>query len=359
MSDVDAIRYLASEHDLEFVDLDSYAVDDSAADILPEAIARRHHVVAVKRKFGTPVIAIANPDDVFALDTLRASVGRDFISVVASREQIGTVLDRFYGVPEGSVASEAAAIVEASPVDLPPLTVEVESIEDDESEPVVDDETLGLSLYGSAFLPSKVPATEEQPPEVELQTIETSPFEPLPDAPAANGNGGHAVVEESAEVEPYPDDEGDPPWQDLMESPARVETPSETLSVGAFPADDPLVDLEPVQAPSDNLSSMLPSFDTTDPSATDVEGVPAMPDLGPASEMLTASADELAEFARSVDIPLLSDGMDSVSATADLVEEAVASFEEQHLDSEIDPDFASTMPPLAKALVEGGTGSAG
>ena len=102
MSDVDAIRYLASEHDLEFVDLDTYSVDPGAAEILPEAVARRHHVVAVKRKFGTPVIAIANPDDVFALDTLRASVGRDFISVVASREQIGAVLDRLYGLVGGA-----------------------------------------------------------------------------------------------------------------------------------------------------------------------------------------------------------------------------------------------------------------
>src|SRR5665213_2245899 len=93
MTDVDAIRFLASEHDLEFVNLDSYPVDADAAQILPEAVARRHHVAAVKRKFGTPVIAIANPDDVFTLDTLRASLGRDFISVVASREQIGELLD--------------------------------------------------------------------------------------------------------------------------------------------------------------------------------------------------------------------------------------------------------------------------
>ena len=32
MSDVDAIRYLASEHDLEFVDLDSYSVEYTFAD---------------------------------------------------------------------------------------------------------------------------------------------------------------------------------------------------------------------------------------------------------------------------------------------------------------------------------------
>ncbi len=140
MTDVDAIRFLASEHDLEFVNLDSYPIDADAAQILPEAVARRHHVAAVKRKFGTPVIAIANPDDVFTLDTLRASLGRDFISVVASREQIGELLDHFYGPSvDSSIVSEDAL--------------------------ADGDETLGLSLYGSAFAPSEESVDEGPAPD--------------------------------------------------------------------------------------------------------------------------------------------------------------------------------------------------
>src|SRR5450759_380612 len=50
MSDVDAIRFMASERDLEFVDLDTYGVDPAACEILPVALARRHHMVAIKRK---------------------------------------------------------------------------------------------------------------------------------------------------------------------------------------------------------------------------------------------------------------------------------------------------------------------
>ena len=61
MSDVDAIRRMASEHDLEFVDLDSYGVDPAAGEILSASLARQHHVVAIKRKFGTPVIATSDP----------------------------------------------------------------------------------------------------------------------------------------------------------------------------------------------------------------------------------------------------------------------------------------------------------
>ena len=158
MSDVDAVRFLASEHDLEFVNLDTYNVDRAAADALPMAVARRHHVVAVKKKFGTPVIAIANPNDVFALDTLRASLGRDFISVVASPEQIGRYLDKVYGDETDSVATEGAV---AEPVFAEPLAPEPVADELDDVDIDDLDDSFGMSLYGSAF----APVAEEPAPE--------------------------------------------------------------------------------------------------------------------------------------------------------------------------------------------------
>ena len=109
MSDVDAIRQMASEHDLEFVDLDTYGVDPTAGEILPASLARQHHVVAVKRKFGTPVIATADPDDLTAQDSVRTSIGRDFISVVAAPDQIGDYLDQLFGSDAGEGAPEGGS----------------------------------------------------------------------------------------------------------------------------------------------------------------------------------------------------------------------------------------------------------
>jgi type IV pilus assembly protein PilB len=107
MADVDAVRHLASEHDLEFVDLDIYGVDPAASEILPVGLARQHHMVAIKRKFGTPVIAIADPDDDDGHDAIREAIGRDFISVVASEGQITDYLDRLFGpASEGDGRSE-------------------------------------------------------------------------------------------------------------------------------------------------------------------------------------------------------------------------------------------------------------
>ena len=128
MSDVDAIRRMASEHDLEFVDLDTYGVDPAAGEILPASLARKHHVVAIKRKFGTPVIATAEPDDLTAQDSVRASIGRDFISVVAAPDQIGNYLDQLFGAEdEGPVAPEIG--VDGSGSDEREVEPEAEPVE--------------------------------------------------------------------------------------------------------------------------------------------------------------------------------------------------------------------------------------
>ena len=146
MSDVEAIRYMANERDIEFVDLDTYGVDPAAGAVLPADLSRHHHVVAVKRKFGTPVIATADPDDIFAQDSIRAILGRDFISVVAAPEQIDHYIELMFGdgtgwppgvgsngsAPEGNSTGDALdqALAEASlgadalpPLMLPTLDV--------------------------------------------------------------------------------------------------------------------------------------------------------------------------------------------------------------------------------------------
>jgi len=112
MSDVEATRYMASERDLEFVDLDTYGVDPAAAGILPAELSRNHRIVAVKRKFGTPVIATADPDDLFALDSVRALLGRDFITVVAAPDQIDRDINLMFH--EGSTWPNGSGVAGAN-----------------------------------------------------------------------------------------------------------------------------------------------------------------------------------------------------------------------------------------------------
>ncbi|MHB8317889.1 MAG: GspE/PulE family protein [Acidimicrobiales bacterium] len=92
----DTARRLAEQHGLRFVDLTKSALAPGAAALLPEAVARRHHVVPIGRRLGTPVIAVSDPGDLFAMDALRASIGREFVAVVASADQVARALKELY-----------------------------------------------------------------------------------------------------------------------------------------------------------------------------------------------------------------------------------------------------------------------
>jgi type IV pilus assembly protein PilB len=103
----DIARRLAEQHGLRFIDLTQSSLAPGAASLLPETVARRHHVVPIGRRLGTPVIAVADPGDLFAMDALRTSVGREFVAVVARSDQVAEALARLY--PGGNADADADA----------------------------------------------------------------------------------------------------------------------------------------------------------------------------------------------------------------------------------------------------------
>ncbi len=441
MSDVDAIRSMASEHDLEFVDLDRYSVDPAAADVLPEEVARQYQAVPVKRRFGTPVIAIADPDDVAAADAVREAIGRDFISVVAVPSQIVSCLDRQYGggadrhdetggvgafdaLPGSPVADEGSAPVDLAASDLgaadlfgvgatatdadfglaapapsgDPLLAEAASalvpgladLADDDD---VDD-ALGLSLFGSAFVttgPSDAaPATPAASPEAAFDMPA-----PLPgNDPWAAGYGapeGLAVpptgVVPTVPVAGSPGAPGSPDdvWQDLMALP--VDGPiAEGGASDGFGSGGAVVGSEGgLAGTGDAAAHAAPSSVPEMPGgsglagavAEDVDADPLLADPttprapvpgpgslaeatdpgAPGAQPMTTGSGELA-MAAPVGVPGIDGTSDAASFTADLVDEAVASFEEQHAEAvgggEVEGDGPTAgFPALAKALVDG------
>src|SRR5579884_1989805 len=118
MPEVEGVRLVADAHKFQRVDLEQLPLDPGAAALLPEAVARRHHVVPIGRKFGAPVVALSDPGDVLAFDTLRASLGREFVAVVADPDQISVVLDRLYAVrdmPSAAPSGPAAGLASPAP----------------------------------------------------------------------------------------------------------------------------------------------------------------------------------------------------------------------------------------------------
>jgi type IV pilus assembly protein PilB len=365
MSDVDAIRSMASEHDLQFVDLDTYGVDPAAREILPADLARRHHVVAIKRKFGTPVIATADPDDLAAQDDVRGAIGRDFISVVASKDQISHYLDQLLGPaddapgeaggsdPTSVGEDSAASVAESDVVEMAEAALSDEGgldpgdVESGEGAGAVDGDADGQE--GDRLENAQVNGGETLTDQADEMASESG------GAPGSDAEAGPVDVTHGIESPP---EAGEDPVGTI---PVGFEESSFDLAVHQPetavdevqaappppPPPPPLVDDILTLEPS---TSLLPEFGSD---AT--LGSPPLP-----NNVLAATVEELEELARSVQDGSVAPDADSTALAADLVAEAVATYQEQQgeleppdsLESDV-PSETSLFPPLAKALVEG------
>jgi type IV pilus assembly protein PilB len=421
---------MASEHDLEFVDLEHYGVDPAAGEILPVDLARRHNMVAIKRKFGTPVIATADPDDLYAQDSVRAAIGRDFISVVASPEQIGAYIDRLFG-PEPGLAN-AVDLAEAAPPDEAQLSgkresnVEVNGADGDTSDEVRSDD-LGAALEdgspadidvaeGPAMEESDTPvsATREsatqdsatQDSAIPDPTTDGSVTEgpalavsgaddpmakvPAPEEPAPTVSGkGRRGKEDRKRKKPTIAAETDAldasDWQDFVVDPLLVEAAPQPAAADVSPAIEGHTDeSDSSRQPTPTFEEMngrsVSSAENTAPAAAEASeslepATSVLPSFGSdwadgsaavafgsqsTTDPLTASVDQLAELARSLQAEQPTFTGDEAVIAADLVDEAVATYQEQLGEEqrfETEETEASgglaMFPPLAKALVEG------
>ncbi len=198
-------RRLAEQHGLRFVDLTRSTLAPGAATLLPEAVARRHHVVPIGRRLGTPVIAVSDPGDLFAMDALRASVGREFVAVVASDQQVTDALRQLYA--PGTEEEEANAPIQ---VDSETTGAETQPAPVMSSVAVADPPAPPTDVEDTLAEPDSLSSEQEDswpvlPGQSDLRDLKTEPFEAgrestgsaeaadLSESPATNGNGnGHA-----------------------------------------------------------------------------------------------------------------------------------------------------------------------
>ena len=110
VTEADLMWGMAQEMGLEFIDLDTIGISAAATALLPEATSKHHNVLAFAIDDGTPVIAASNPTDVFAMDDLRTILGRNFVTVVATRSQITSYIRKAYqgGGDAADMAQEAS-----------------------------------------------------------------------------------------------------------------------------------------------------------------------------------------------------------------------------------------------------------
>jgi type IV pilus assembly protein PilB len=117
----------AAQLNLPFVDLTEYPVDHAAVALVPIGLLRRHEVLPIGRDGDRLLVAMADPNNVVALDDIRAAVRYSVRAVVAERNDLLTAIGRFVRA-DGELSDLTTAIEEDSE---PSNELAVAEVEDD------------------------------------------------------------------------------------------------------------------------------------------------------------------------------------------------------------------------------------
>jgi type IV pilus assembly protein PilB len=110
-------KALAEQHGLEFIELGQSQIDEAAADLLPERLAKRYRAVPVKfLAEDSALVAVADPTDVVSSDDLKLALGLNVRLAVAEIGDLERTLARIYRTEvdvEDALPAEAEAPGEA------------------------------------------------------------------------------------------------------------------------------------------------------------------------------------------------------------------------------------------------------
>ena len=109
VDEVAALKAVAEESGLDFVDLREYNVDLEALKGFPQKLIYRHSLFPIGCDNGSIIVATADPLDLYPLDEASSATGKHLIPVVAERGEIARLVKRHMGVGSETVEGLVAA----------------------------------------------------------------------------------------------------------------------------------------------------------------------------------------------------------------------------------------------------------
>ncbi|MDR7521008.1 MAG: type II secretion system ATPase GspE [Armatimonadota bacterium] len=103
VSDQDLARGMAHQWGYPYMSLAEAKINPEVAKLVPHALAVRHKCIALDRRNGRLVVAIADPLNVIAVDDVRLITGAEVDLVVATEEDITNALARVYQLADNLI----------------------------------------------------------------------------------------------------------------------------------------------------------------------------------------------------------------------------------------------------------------
>ncbi|MCX5712145.1 MAG: type II secretion system protein GspE, partial [Candidatus Omnitrophica bacterium] len=98
ISEVDIATVYADSLGIPFIDLSDYLIDPEVIKLVPEAIANKYKTVPLFKIGNSLTVAMADPENVAALDEVRIKSKFDTVEpVLSTPDMIQSVIDQYYG----------------------------------------------------------------------------------------------------------------------------------------------------------------------------------------------------------------------------------------------------------------------
>ena len=99
-SDEDTARVLAEKHGVEFIRLSETQLSPQVVQIIPQWLATRHNIIAVKFEEDTLYVAMTNPVDLSTLDEINLVTSFNVEPVVATERDIIQAIGQHYSAEQ-------------------------------------------------------------------------------------------------------------------------------------------------------------------------------------------------------------------------------------------------------------------
>ena len=135
IEETEVTKSLARQYRMPAVDLSRFEVEPKIVKLLPPDIAVKHTVLPLKREGRTLTIAIADPNNVTAIEDIKFITRCDVFPVIAGEYTLRNAIDRYYQQSDAQLQSLLKSVEAAEDLEV----VEEEQDEDVKAQDLADD----------------------------------------------------------------------------------------------------------------------------------------------------------------------------------------------------------------------------
>ncbi|MFQ5580409.1 MAG: type IV-A pilus assembly ATPase PilB [Nitrospiria bacterium] len=105
------LQCLSQQHGVTPVDLNKIKIDPAVTKLVPAEIAKKHLVIPVKRLGSSLSLAMVDPSDVYAIDSVKFATGYNVEPYIASEATVIAAINKLYG--SGNSKKKPSSVIEA------------------------------------------------------------------------------------------------------------------------------------------------------------------------------------------------------------------------------------------------------